>query len=124
MLDPTLRHQRLLREADDPAVAVILLDVVLGHGAHPDPARDLAPVIRQARERARTAGRWLPVVLSVCGTEEDPQGYETQVAALIDAGATVQATNARAVRLAGPIAEPARSTGSARAPVDTPAPPP
>src|SRR5437667_384174 len=124
MLDPTLRHQRLLREADDPEVAVILLDVVLGHGAHPDPARDLAPVIRQARERARTAGRWLPVVLSVCGTEEDPQGYETQVAALIDAGATVQATNARAVRLAGLIAEAAGSTGSPRQAVEIPAPAP
>ena len=124
MLDPTLRHQRLLREADDPEVAVILLDVVLGHGAHPDPARDLAPVIRQARARARTAGRWLPVVLSVCGTEEDPQGYETQVAALIEAGAMVQATNAQTVRLAGLIAEVAGSTGSTRQAVEIPAPSP
>ena len=124
MLDPTLRHQRLLREADDPEVAVILLDVVLGHGAHPDPARDLAPVIRQARARARTAGRWLPVVLSVCGTEEDPQGYETQVAALIEAGAMVQATNAQTVRLAGLIAEAAGSTGSTRQAVEIPAPSP
>src|SRR5256886_2409215 len=122
MLDPTLRHQRLLREADDPEVAVILLDVVLGHGAHPDPARDLAPVIRQARERARRDGRWLPVVVSVCGTDEDPQGYEAQVAALLDAGATVQASNARAVRLAGLIAEAAGSKGSPRPPLAIPVP--
>ena len=122
MLDPELRHRRLLREADDPEVAVILLDVVLGHGAHPDPARDLAPVIRQARERARRDGRWLPVVVSVCGTDEDPQGYEAQVAALLDAGATVQASNARAVRLAGLIAEAAGSKGSPRPPLAIPVP--
>ncbi len=122
MLDPGLRHQRLLREAEDPEVAVILLDVVLGHGAHPDPARDLAPVIRQARERARAAGRWLPVVASVCGTDDDPQGYEAQAAALLEAGATVQATNAQAVRLAGLVAEGAGSKGSPRPPVEIPAP--
>lgn len=122
MLDPQLRHQRLLREAEDPEVAVILLDVVLGYGAHPDPARELAPVIRQARERARAAGRWLPVVVSVCGTDEDPQGYEAQAEALLEAGATVQATNARAARLAGLIAEAAGSKGSPRPPVEIPIP--
>lgn len=117
MLDPELRHQRLLREAEDPEVAAVLLDVVLGYGAHPDPVRELAPVIRRARERAREAGRWLPVVASVCGTDEDPQNYEAQAAALIDAGATVQATNAQAVRLAGLVAEAAGSKGSVRPPV-------
>lgn len=122
MLDPELRHQRLLREGDDAEVAVILLDVVLGHGAHPDPARDLAPVIRRARERARAAGRWLPVVVSVCGTDEDPQGYEAQVATLLDAGAIVQATNAQAVRVAGLIAEAAGSRGHPRPPVEIPLP--
>ena len=114
MLDPELRHQRLLREAEDPEVAVILLDVVLGHGAHPDPARELAPVIQQARQRARAQGRWLPVVLSVCGTEEDPQDYQAQVSALLDAGAIVQPSNAQAVRLAGLIAEAAGNKGQPR----------
>lgn len=122
MLDPQLRHQRLLREAEDPEVAVILLDVVLGYGAHPDPVRELAPVIRQARERARTTGRWLPVVVSVCGTDDDPQGYEAQAVALLDAGATVQATNAQAVRLAGLIGEAAGSKGSPRPVVEISAP--
>ncbi|MDQ7819072.1 MAG: acyl-CoA synthetase FdrA [Armatimonadota bacterium] len=122
MLDPTLRIQRILREADDPEVAVLLLDVVLGYGAHPDPARELAPAIRQARERARAAGRWLPVVVSVCGTEEDPQDYHTQVATLVDAGAIVQATNAQAARLAGLIAEAAGSRGRERPPVQVPPP--
>ncbi|MDR5694162.1 MAG: acyl-CoA synthetase FdrA [Armatimonadota bacterium] len=114
MLDPELRIQRLLREAEDPQVAVILLDVVLGYGAHPDPARDLAPAIREARARAQARGRWLPVVVPVVGTDEDPQGYQSQVQMLVEAGALVQRSNAQAVRLAGLIAEAAGSRGSPR----------
>ena len=105
MLDPDLRLQRLLHEAEDPEVAVILLDVVLGYGAHANPAGALAPVIRQARSRAHDAGRWLSVVASVCGTDEDPQGYDDQVTQLIEAGALVQSSNAQAARLAGLIAQ-------------------
>ena len=45
MIDQTLRLEQLAAEAADPAVAVVLLDVVLGHGAHPDPAAELAPAI-------------------------------------------------------------------------------
>ena len=48
MIDPTLRLERLAAEAADPATAVLLLDVVLGHGAHPDPAAELAPGDRGA----------------------------------------------------------------------------
>lgn len=118
MLDPDLRAQRLLKEAGDPEVAVILLDVVLGHGAHPNPGGQLAPVIRQAREHARAAGRWLAVVASVCGTDADPQRHDDQVAELVDAGALVQASNAQAVRLAGLIAEAAGSRGHPRTPVE------
>ena len=123
MLDPDVRLQRLLREADDPEVAVILLDVVLGYGAHPNPAGVLAPVIRETRGRARAAGRWLSVVASVCGTEEDPQAYDDQVAQLIESGALVQASNAQAARLAGLIAQAAGASGQARSlvPVALPA---
>src|SRR3990170_1015890 len=114
MLDPDVRLQRLLREADDPEVAVILLDVVLGYGAHPNPAGVLAPVIRETRGRARAAGRWLSVVASVCGTEEDPQAYDDQVAQLIESGALVQASNAQAAHLAGLIAQAAGASGQPR----------
>ena len=117
MLDPDVRLQRLLREAEDPEVAVILLDVVLGYGAHPNPAGVLAPMIREARGRARTAGRWLSVVASVCGTEEDPQAYDDQVTQLIESGALIQASNAQAAHLAGLIAQGAGASGRARTPV-------
>ena len=48
MIDQSLRLERLAAEAADPATAVILLDVVLGHGAHPDPASELGPAIAAA----------------------------------------------------------------------------
>ncbi len=101
MIDNRLRIRRLMEEASDPGVAVILLDVVLGYGAHPDPASELAPAIRQAREQAASKGRGLIVVSSVTGTEQDPQGLSRQVRALERAGAIVASSNASAARLAG-----------------------
>lgn len=83
MIDPTLRRQRLLEEATDPSTAAILLDIVIGHGSHPDPAGALADAIREA------TGKGIAVAASVTGTESDPQRLSTQVAALKAAGAIV-----------------------------------
>ena len=71
MIDPTLRLEHLARAAADPETGVLLLDVVLGHGAEPDPAALLAPAI---------AGIGKPVVIAVVGTDADPQGRDRQVA--------------------------------------------
>ncbi len=90
MLDNTLRLQRLQQEADDPSVGMILLDVVLGHGAHPDPAAELAPAISAARAAAKKAGRNLEIVALVVGTDDDPQGFASQVERLQQAGARVE----------------------------------
>ena len=57
MIDQSLRIERLAAEAADPAVAVVLLDVVLGHGAHPDPAAELGPAIAAATRAQRGSGR-------------------------------------------------------------------
>ena len=72
MIDPSLRNRRILQEARDPATAVILLDIVLGYGAHPDPAGATVEAIREAQHLAAAAGRHLVFVASVCGTEGDP----------------------------------------------------
>jgi FdrA protein len=104
MIDNQLRIRRLMQEAADPEVAVILLDVVLGYGAHPDPASELAPALVEARARAQDAGGEPVVVVSVTGTEGDPQGLARQVQALEQAGAIVAPCNAAAARLAGWIA--------------------
>ncbi|HEY3190734.1 MAG TPA: hypothetical protein VGJ70_24805, partial [Solirubrobacteraceae bacterium] len=73
IIDPGQRHRAILEAAEDPAVGLLLLDVVLGDCAHPDPAGALDPVLAQAHERARRAGRELAVVAHVVGTEQDPQ---------------------------------------------------
>ncbi|HEX9440967.1 MAG TPA: hypothetical protein VF909_14875, partial [Roseiflexaceae bacterium] len=104
MIDTRLRQERLLKEADDSEVAVILLDVVIGYGAHDDPAGALGESIRAARAKATDAGRYLPVVAHVCGTAQDPQGLEQQERKLREAGALVLPTNAQAARVAAAIA--------------------
>lgn len=98
MIDQTIRVERLRREAADPTVAAIVLDVVLGYGAATDPASELAPVLRELRERAN--GRALPVIVALVGTRSDPQNYERQRQLLEDAGAVVVPSNAWAAELA------------------------
>jgi FdrA protein len=100
MIDPMLRLERLAAEAKDPGTAVVLMDVVLGFGADPDPAASLAPAIHAARTVTEGDGRDLAVVVSLCGTSADPQGLERQADALATAGATVHLSNAAATRYA------------------------
>jgi FdrA protein len=100
MIDPTLRLERIAVEAADPGCGVLLLDLVLGHGAHPDPAPELADAIRAARATAAAAGRDLPVVVSLTGTVGDPQGLGRCAEALTAAGAGVHLSNAAATRAA------------------------
>ncbi len=116
MLDPTLRLQRIRQEAADPQTAVLLLDVVLGYGAHPEPAAALVPVVREVHEQARRAARHLSVVASVCGTDGDPQNAGAQRDALVEAGVLVEESNARAARLAGLILEAHGAHGTALEP--------
>jgi FdrA protein len=97
MIDPGLRNERFGREAADPETGVVLLDVVLGYGGHPDPAGELAPLVERAL--AARPGR-LTVVVSLCGAAGDPQGLDGQAAALRAAGAVVARSSAQAARLA------------------------
>ena len=85
MLDNDLRLRRLRQEAADAEVGLIILDVVLGEGAHPDPASELAPAIVEAKKERPD----LEVVAIVVGTDEDPQDLNGQIERLIAAGATV-----------------------------------
>jgi FdrA protein len=96
MIDPWPRLERFTAEAADPACGVLLLDVVLGHGAHPDPAADLAAAVRAARRARPDVG----VVVSLIGTADDPQGLDRQAEALSAAGADVFGSNAQAARYA------------------------
>ncbi|GAB2930579.1 FdrA family protein [Nonomuraea fastidiosa] len=86
MIDPTLRVETLSRAVETD---VVLMDVVLGHGADPDPAASLAPAI------ARTPAT---VVIALIGTRGDPQDVDRQAQAFREAGASVFASNAQAAR--------------------------
>ncbi|HEV7898830.1 MAG TPA: hypothetical protein VGP31_13410 [Planosporangium sp.] len=105
MIDPTVRLEQLTAEVADPSCAAVVLDVVLGHAADPDPAATLAPAIAEARQRG------VGVVVSITGTPDDPQCLQAQAQALCDAGATVFLSNAEAARFALDLIEPAPAVG-------------
>jgi FdrA protein len=95
MIDSSQRRERILAEARDPEVAVLLLDFILGFNASPDPAGELLPAIAEAKEEAAKRGGYLCVVASVCGTEEDSQVLSRQIRLLEEAGAVVFPSNAQ-----------------------------
>ena len=98
MIDPAARLEMLDEQASDPAVAVVLLDVVLGYGSHEDPASELAPAC------ARAVQQGVVVVAYVLGTQSDPQDYARQREILRRAGCIVTETAARASLAAAAVA--------------------
>ena len=96
MIDAEARIDLLREAGSDPATAVLLLDVVIGHGAHPDPAGVLAPVLADLSGPA--------VVAHVLGTDADPQGLAAQREILAEAGCLIAPSGARAALLAAALA--------------------
>lgn len=99
MIDPTMRQERLVKEAEDEEVAVILMDFVLGYGANIDPAGEMVPYIEKAKEKLKEKGKEAIFVGSVCGTENDPQNLKEQEDKLRRAGVIIMPSNAQAVKL-------------------------
>ncbi len=93
MVDLDVRIGFLEEAAEDDNVGCVLLDVVLGHGGHTDPASGLSDAIAAAAKNAVVLAR-------VCGTNGDPQDATRQTQVLRDAGAIVAPSNAAATRLA------------------------
>ena len=94
MIEPELRHEHIAAALADSAVSVLLFDVVLGYGSHPNPAGVLVEGLRKTRKM---------VIASVTGTEADPQGLSRQVAILKNAGVIVAPCNAHAAELAASL---------------------
>ena len=95
MIDPSVRDDAVVAALNDPDTAIILVDVVIGYGAHSDPAGHLVAVL------CDNAPSDAPLVIaSVTGTDEDPQIRATQMAKLRDAGVHVAPTNADAAQWA------------------------
>jgi FdrA protein len=98
MIDASQRTKRILEEANDPEVAILLLDFILGYVSSPDPVGDLEKVIRKAKKIVASRDGHLTVVASICGTDQDPQNMERQKAILEDTGAVVFSSNAQAAK--------------------------
>jgi len=96
MIDGALRRKRILTEAQDPEVAILLLDFILGYNASRDPAGDVLDAIVEARQTVCKRGGHLTVVASICGTEGDAQDLGLQARMLREAGVLVFQSNARA----------------------------
>jgi succinyl-CoA synthetase alpha subunit len=102
MIDPSLRNKRIMHDALERDTAAILVDIVLGHGSHPDPAGAVLAAVNKAK--AALGGRSILWLASIVGVRDDPQNYSVQVGKLIDAGFIVSESNVRLARLAASIA--------------------
>jgi succinyl-CoA synthetase alpha subunit len=106
MIDPGVRTDKIIEAASDPQVRVLLLDLVLGNGAHEDPAQPLASAVHRARRIAAQDGRRIGALAAIVGTERDPQGLAEQRAKLEQSGIGVLATNSDAARCAAMLVKP------------------
>lgn len=103
MIDPTFRVEKMKEAAKNDETAIILLDNVIGYGAHEDMAGVFAPVIEKAKQEAAAEGRAFVVIASVTGTAQDPQVYQDQVDKLEAVGVIVTESNAQATKLSAEI---------------------
>jgi FdrA protein len=104
MIDPSLRNLVIREAAGDPAIAILLFDLVLGFGSHPSPADDLADALRDAQRSAALQGRKLVSIGHVCGTDGDPQDRAAQIRTLASAGVIVADSNIEAASTAAQLA--------------------
>ena len=100
MIDPSQRDERIAKEAVDPETALVLLDVVLGYGAHEDPCGPLAESVSKAKAQVAGRGGYLSVIASITGTEKDFQNMAEQKKKLESAGCLVMPSNYQASLLA------------------------
>jgi FdrA protein len=100
MIDPSTRIERFKQEAKDPSVGVIVMDFVLGFGAHENPVGVMIPAIKEAKRQAEQEGRHLEILGYILGTDIDQQNYQEQIDQLIAAGATHASSSQNAGLLA------------------------
>lgn len=103
MIDPALRLERIVKEAKDQSVGVILLDFELGYGSHEDPVGITIPAIKKAKEIASQEGRHIVFIGYICGTKQDMQNYDKQKQMLEAEGVILAHSNVQAANIAAKI---------------------
>lgn len=94
MIDPAARNSLVVKESKRNDVRVILIDLILGYGSVEDPIAGLDEI---------SAGP--AVVASICGTQEDSQGYSVIKSKLESLGVTVFDSAASAAAYAAQLME-------------------
>ncbi len=92
IIDPLLRKNRILEDANDPNVGVIIIDIICGINAAKNTIAFHAETIKKAIQTAKEQGRKLSVFAYICGTEKDVS--ENELKLLTDSGAKLFTSNA------------------------------
>lgn len=100
MIDPDVRIEKIHEVYEDETTGVVLLDIVLGYGAHADMVGALEPALTEVLNKAKEDARDFKIIASVVGTTNDPQNYTDSIKRLEEMGVIVESSNARAIRLA------------------------
>lgn len=103
VMDPSILNDRLLQEGTDPLVGVILFDLLLGYAVHKDPVGTIEETLREIRRHSEREGRYISIIASICGTDLDPQGFDSQKHRLEELGVIILPSNGKAALLAGLI---------------------
>lgn len=93
IIDPSLRVKRIIEEAKDPNIAVIIIDIITGYSVanntvqlHANSIKDAISIARQEENRT------VPVFVYICGTDKDVPASEIDI--LKASGAQVFRSNA------------------------------
>jgi succinyl-CoA synthetase alpha subunit len=92
IIDPSLRINRILEEAKDPNVALIIVDIITGYSVANNTLQLHAKAIKEAISIARQENRTLPVFAYICGTDVDVPDLELNI--IKNSGAEIFRSNA------------------------------
>lgn len=93
MIDPQNRIEMIEKISNEEPGSIILMDLVLGYGANEDMASTLAQTIENVRKKNEET----TFIVTICGTEDDPQNYAQQKKILESVGAIVATSNVQAI---------------------------
>ncbi|WMM24508.1 acyl-CoA synthetase FdrA [Tissierella sp. MB52-C2] len=99
MIEPTLRLDKIVKEAKDAEVGVILLDFELGYGSHDEPVGVTIKAIKEAKKVASDNGKNIIFVAYICGTDIDKQNYAKERSLLEQEGVIIAESNSEAANI-------------------------
>lgn len=100
MIDPSVRNELIIEAGIAPETAVIVLDIVIGFGAHENPAEQVVQTIAEAKAQRPPEFGEVSYMAFVCGTEGDYQDIRQQKACLRQAGVMLFANNRETIEAA------------------------